>query len=52
MKKSMAVLFLCAVATAAEERKLVKYTSLDHGHNFTLVSIETLGRGGGGGGWT
>ena len=30
------------VAAAAEERKLAKYTSLDHGHSFTPVAIETL----------
>ena len=31
------------VAALAEERKISKYSSLDHGHSFTPVAIETLG---------
>ena len=30
-----------AVAAAAEERKVAKYSCLDHGHSFTPVAIET-----------
>ena len=33
----------CAGAVATVERKLAKYTGLDYGHSFTLVSIATLG---------